>query len=160
LELMLYNFVTFPSNVGSMTTKQNIDLVLACFAAVERRDEEQQRELFHPDVEFHWPPSLPYGRAVPESDGSRRPSFEEIWDPLQPTEAERGLDPRVVAAEGDEVVVLWRQRGISSTGTRFECPVLGLYEVRQDKLVRAQMFYFDTTATADFLAASAKHGKQ
>jgi ketosteroid isomerase-like protein len=97
---------------------------------------------------------------VPESDGSRRPSFEEIWDPLQPTEAERGLDPRVVAAEGDEVVVLWRQRGISSTGTRFECPVLGLYEVRQENLVRAQMFYFDTTATADFLAASAKNGKQ
>jgi hypothetical protein len=50
------------------------------------------------------------------------------------------------------VVVLWRQRGVDGAGNRFDCPVLGLYEVRDRKLVRAQMFYFDTTATAVFLA--------
>jgi len=30
--------------------------------------------------------------------------------------------------------------------------VLGLYRVRDGKLARAQMFYFDTTALAGFLA--------
>ena len=61
------------------------------------------------------------------------------------------MSPRVVAAARGEVVVLWRQRGLDATGTRFECPVLGLYQIRDGKLVRAQMFYFDTTATVEFL---------
>jgi ketosteroid isomerase-like protein len=138
------------SRTGS--SNENVDLVLDCFAAVERRDEQRQRELFHPQIEFHWPPSLPYGG--PQIDVSvKRPSFEEIWDPLQPTNAERRLDPRVVAASGTEVVVLWQQRGVDATGRRFECPVLGLYQIHEGKLIRAQMFYFDTTATADFLNA-------
>ena len=35
------------------------------------------------------------------------------------------MDPRVVAANGDEVVVLWRQRGVSRAGDRFDGEVLG-----------------------------------
>jgi ketosteroid isomerase-like protein len=144
--------------MGSGGDQQKIRIVLACFAAVERRDEELQRTLFHPAAEFHWPPSLPYGRPAPCVGEGRRPTFEEVWDPFQPTEAERRLDPCVVAADGDQVVVRWHQRGIDSAGRRFECPVLGLYEVRESRLARAQMFYFDTTATADFLAASEQNG--
>jgi uncharacterized protein len=131
-----------------MRSHTSISVVLECFEAVERRDEERQRELFRPEVEFHWPPSLPYGRRA----GAGPPrSWEETWDQLQPTDEERRLDPRVVAASDDEVVVLWQQRGRDGEGRRFECPVLGLYRVRDGKLARAQMFYFDTTATADFL---------
>jgi ketosteroid isomerase-like protein len=63
----------------------------------------------------------------------------------------RRMDPRVVAEHDDEVVVLWQQRGVASDGTQFECPVLGLYSVRDGRVGRAQMFYFDTTATAEFL---------
>jgi ketosteroid isomerase-like protein len=62
------------------------------------------------------------------------------------------MDPRVVAASDQEVVVLWRQRGLSPIGGRFDGPVLGLYQVRDGKLARAQMFYFDTSAVAGFLA--------
>src|SRR5436190_14559167 len=40
---------------------QTVEAVLDCFAAVEQRDEARQRELFDAGVEFHWPPSLPYG---------------------------------------------------------------------------------------------------
>jgi ketosteroid isomerase-like protein len=61
------------------------------------------------------------------------------------------MDPRVVAASEHEVVVLWRQRGISAEGERFDSPVLGLYEVRDGKLARAQMFYFDAEGAAAFL---------
>jgi ketosteroid isomerase-like protein len=128
---------------------ENIKVVLECFAAVEQRDEKRQRQLFHPDVEFHWPPSLLDSRRT--EDGARS-SFEEVWDPLQPTGNERSMDPRIVAAGDDEVVVLWQQRGLDAKGTAFECPVLGLYEVREGKLARAQMFYFDTIATAEFLS--------
>ena len=62
------------------------------------------------------------------------------------------MDPRIVAATEDEVVVLWRQRGVGPTGARFDGPVLALYRLRDGKLARAQMFYFDTTALAGFLA--------
>jgi ketosteroid isomerase-like protein len=131
-----------------VNNERAIEVVLESFDAVERRDERRQRELFHPKAEFVWPPSL----QPRQSSGRPRPTWEELWDPLQPTEAERRLDPRVVAASEDEVVVLWQQRGRDSEGNRFECPVLGLYHVREGKLARGQMFYFDTTATAGFLA--------
>ena len=61
------------------------------------------------------------------------------------------MDPRVVAATEDEGVVLWRQRGVSPSGERFEGEVLGLYQLRDGKLARAQMFYFDTVGVVNFL---------
>jgi ketosteroid isomerase-like protein len=61
------------------------------------------------------------------------------------------MSPRVIAATDREVVVLWRQRGVSANGERLDAEVIGLYEVRDSKLVRAQMFYFDTTAVLRFL---------
>src|SRR5262245_27313838 len=71
--------------------------------------------------------------------------------PLQPSEAERKMDPRVVGASPEEVVVLWQQRGLSPNGERFDGPVVGLYRLRGGKLARAQMFYFDTPGLIDFL---------
>jgi ketosteroid isomerase-like protein len=40
-------------------------------------------------------------------------------------------------------------------GERLDQPVLGLYRLQGGKLVRGQMFYFDTTAVAQFLARAA-----
>jgi hypothetical protein len=93
--------------------------VLDAFRAVEQRDEQRLRERYHPEVEFHWPASLPFGDRT-------GPTWSEVWDPLQPTEEERRMDPRVVAATDREVVVLWRQRGLSPSGERFDDEVLGL----------------------------------
>src|SRR5438067_11367915 len=97
-------------------------------------------ECHHPEVEFPWPPSLPYGGSSRGQEFETRPGgWSAIWDPLQPTEAERRMDPRVVAANDEgEVVVLWRQRGLSPSGERFDSPVLGLYQVREGKFARAQ----------------------
>jgi uncharacterized protein len=129
----------------------NAKVMLEIFSAIERRDPARFLELCHPDVEFHWPPALPYGGT---SHGVKMepPTWTHTWTPLQPTEAERRMDARVVAASEDEAVVLWQQRGVSPTGGRFDAPVLGLYRFRDGKLARAQMFYFDTVALVDFLA--------
>src|SRR5205814_3516763 len=124
----------------------NRKLLLAVFRAIEQRDDRRFRELLHPDFERHWPPSLPYG-------GSKAGTWSETWEPFQPGETERRMNPRVVAVSEDEGVVLWRQRGVSPSGEQFECEVLGLYQVREGKLARAQMFYFDTAAVASFLAS-------
>jgi ketosteroid isomerase-like protein len=134
-----------------VSSYENARLMLEIFSAIERRDASRVATLFDADLELHWPASLPYGGVA---RGVRRtgPSWEGTWDPLQPSEAERRMDPRVVAASPEEVVVLWRQRGVSPAGERFDGEVLGLYQMRKGKLVRGQMFYFDTAALARFLA--------
>jgi ketosteroid isomerase-like protein len=140
-----------------MDPKTNTEVICEIFRAVERRD-PRIFDLWQPDVEIHWPPSLPYGRhpAGPRRDGA---TWEQTWDALQPTAADRSLDPRIVAASEDEVVVLWQQRGVSPGGERFEGEVLGLYRLRDGKLARAQMFYFDSTAASSFLARAAEQAR-
>ena len=64
------------------------------------------------------------------------------------------MDPHIVGSNEHEVVVLWRQRGLSPSGERVDAEVLGLYQIRDGKLARAQMFYFDTAAVTTFLARS------
>ena len=132
--------------------------MLEIFRAVEQRDAQCFAELVHPEFEIHWPPSLPYGGSYRDLEADARqghPTWAQSWDPLQPTVVERRLDPRVVAAGDEEVVVLWHQRGRNPAGERFDGPVLGLYQLRDGKLARAQMFYFDTAALVGFLAAAA-----
>jgi ketosteroid isomerase-like protein len=145
-----------------MSVANNVRVVLEAFRCVERRDDPGLISLYHPDIEFHWPASLPYGgtRRVFDSDGNQLPrrvgvpTFDSTWDPLQPTERERRMDPQVMATSEDDVVVRYQQRGVSPAGERFETPVLGVYRVRDGKLARAQMFYFDTAAVLRFLEAS------
>jgi ketosteroid isomerase-like protein len=140
-----------------MNSTASTDIVMAAFAAVERRDERCLAELYHPEVEFHWPPSLPYGgsfHGAAALQAGDRTGFDQVWDPLQPTRHERRMDPRVKAATDQEVVVLWHQRGLRPTGQRLDIEVLGLYGVRDGKFARAQMFYFDTTAVLRFLQQS------
>lgn len=130
--------------VSEKSTARSVEIVLEAFAAVERRDRRALESLYHPDVRFHWPPSI-----AAAAEGR---SWEQLWDPLQPTSAERRMSPRVVSATDENVVVLWRQRGIRQDGERFDGEVLGLYQVRDDRFARAQMFYFDTAAVLRFLA--------
>jgi ketosteroid isomerase-like protein len=141
------------------------EVVLGAFSALEERDQEKLFALFHDDVELHEAPSLPYGGTT-RGKGALRDQLATApertwlgtWGPLQPTEAERRMDPRVLASSGDEVVILYTQRAISRSGERFEAPVTGLYEVREGKLARAQMFHYDTAAVLAFLERAAQPG--
>jgi ketosteroid isomerase-like protein len=138
-----------------MSASESVAIVLEAFRAVEQRDKQRLFELYHPEVEFHWTPSLPFGGSTRAGVRDRPgPSWSEVWEPLQPTEAERRMDPRVVAATEREVVVHWHQRGLSPSGERFDGEALGLYEVRDGKFARAQMFYFDAIVLQRFLAAA------
>lgn len=134
------------------------EVVLGVFSAVEERDEEKLFALCHDDVEFYDAPSLPYGGTTRGKAAlwdrltkSPETTWISTWGPLQPTEAERRMHPRVVATAGEEVAVLYTQRAVSVQGERFEAPVLGLYEVRDGKFARAQMFHFDTAEILGFL---------
>src|SRR5438094_9761665 len=116
-----------------MSVAANRKLLLDVFRAIEQRDDRRFRELLHPDFELHSPPSLPYG-------ASKAHTWSETLDPFQPGETERRMNPRVVAVSEDEGVVLWRQRGVSPSGERFESEVLGLYQLRDGKLAAPRCF--------------------
>jgi hypothetical protein len=140
--------------------KDSVNIVLAAIQAVEDRDADALVSLYHDDIEFHDAPSLPYGgttcgkaTVVNHMYGSR--GWPATWTPLQPTAKERAMDPRIVAAAGEDVVVLFHQRARNSRNVSLDCPVLALYKVRDAKLIRAQMFHFDTAAIVAFLA----HGR-
>jgi ketosteroid isomerase-like protein len=133
------------------------DVVLRAIQAVEDRDYEALLALYHPDVEFHEAPSLPYGgTSVGKDEVAANLGWLETWGPLQPTKEERTMDPKVIADDGERVVVLYTQKAVDATGARFEGPVLGLYEVRDGKFASAQMFHFDTAAILDFLSRSSR----
>ena len=136
-----------------MASPPPAEAILDVFMAVEQRDEAAFAQACWPLVEFCWPLSLPYGGTA-RGRGRDRRGWATYWDWLQPTAAERRLDPRVIAARGSEAVVLWRQRGLSSAGDRLDSEVLGLYAVREGKLARGQMFYFDAASVCAFLAGA------
>jgi ketosteroid isomerase-like protein len=134
------------------------EVVLALFRAVEERDRDALLELYHDDLESHDAPSLPYGGVVrgkatlrEQLDAVPETSWIGTWGPLQPTEAERRMDPRVVATHGEEVTVIYTQRALSPAGEPFASPALALYEVRDDRVARAQMFHYDTAAILAFI---------
>src|SRR5262249_50968247 len=103
-----------------MSATQNVNVLLEIFAAIERRDAQRVSELCAADVEFIWPRPLPY--AGVSCLREQRPILD-TWIALQPTAAEQGMNPRVVAATDQEVVILWRQRGVSRRGDRCDSPV-------------------------------------
>ncbi|HZC14790.1 MAG TPA: nuclear transport factor 2 family protein [Thermoleophilaceae bacterium] len=141
--------------------QKNADVVLAVFRAVEERNRDALLALHHDDVELHDAGSLPYGGTIRGEDTLRAlletapdRTWLGTWGPLQPTDVERRMNPRIVATAGDEVTVVYTQRAVSPLGERFEWPVVGLYEVRDGKLARAQMFHYDTAAIMAFLERS------
>ena len=129
------------------------DVVLNAIRCVERRDVAELARLYHADIEFWWPPGLPYsGRhAGTEVDAMGR-IFAGLWAPLQPTEAERAMDPVVVAVDGERVVVEYQWRARAANGAPFETSVLAAYRVRCGQLDRARMYYEDHAGLCRFLA--------
>jgi ketosteroid isomerase-like protein len=143
------------------------EVALAAIRAVEERDAETLFGLCHDEVEFHEAPTLPYGGSSRGKDFLRRQLEEEpqrtwlgTWGPLQPTVRERRMDARVIATDGETVVVMYRQRAVAASGERLDAPVLGLYHVRDGKLARAQMFHFDTASIMRFLAVARESERQ
>jgi ketosteroid isomerase-like protein len=129
------------------------EVALAAIRAVEERDAETLFGLCHVEVEFHEAPTLPYGGSSRGKEFVRRQLDEEpertwlgTWEPLQQTVRERRMDPRVIATDGETVVIMYRQRAVAASGERLDAPVLCLYHVRDGKLARAQLFHFDTAA--------------
>jgi ketosteroid isomerase-like protein len=137
-----------------MNVVKNANVVLEAFRAIEQRDRLGLVAVLDPEFEISCPPSLPYG-GTSRGLNPQRDAWSETWQPLQPTDAERAMDPHVVAASGNDIVILWRQRGVAGCGDHFDGEVLAMYTVKDGELMRAQMFYFDTVEVINFLKKAA-----
>lgn len=138
-----------------MNQRSNPEIVLDVLDAVATRDIERLRTLYHPEIEFNWPPSLPYGGTYRGADvATMNYRFGSVWVPLQPTEAERRMDPIVVCASGNDVIVRYVWKGRDSVGRSIAADTLAHYEVRDGKLARAKMYHYDLTGLLDFLSAA------
>ena len=137
----------------------NETLVLDLVHAIENRDLQRILQIYDPDVEFHWPPALPYGGSTTGYQADTgKPTWQSVWLPLQPEPSDRRMEPRVIANRDDEVAVVYHQRGRDAKGRTFDGEVIGLYTVTAGKLKRAQMFYFDEQACVRFLENAAIPG--
>jgi uncharacterized protein len=146
--------------------ESDAEVVLGVIRAVDERDGERLMELFDDEVELYDAASLPYGGVVKgkpsiqeEIESAPEKTWLGTWGPVQPTEAERRMDPRVLAENNGEVVVLYHQRALAPNGERFDSPVIGLYQIRDGKVARAQMFHYDTAAINAFLERAREPGK-
>lgn len=131
----------------------NESLMLELFAAIENRDFERVLQIYDPEVEFYWPPGLPYGASGRGGEPDEA-TWQSTWLPLQPEPSDRRMDPRVIGSRDDEVAILYHQRGRDSKGNVIDDEVIGLYKVVHGKLRRAQMFHFDESSVVAFLQSA------
>jgi ketosteroid isomerase-like protein len=78
-------------------------------------------------------------------------AFAAVWEPLQPTHAEKRMDPTVVASSGNTLVVEYTSRAVDRHGRRFETSTLARYEVRDGQFAGARMYYSDHAGLLSFL---------
>lgn len=135
---------------------KNVEVVRRLFAAVEQRDLSGMLECYHEEVEIHEAASLPYGGVYRGLEGAVRHAsgFQETWGRFQPT-ADHALGG--VFSEGDDgaIVAIFRHRAVDpARGLRLDEAEVGVYRMRDDKIVHSQMLHFDTAALLRFLDGS------
>jgi uncharacterized protein len=133
-------------------SEQNMEAVRRLFKAVEERDLTGVLAAYDPEVVIREAESLPYGGVYRGIEGAERHArgYEQAWGRLQ-TPAERRLDATFLDA-GEQVVVLWRQRGRAADGSReFDMPAVSVYRLRGGRVVESQMFHADASAVRRFL---------
>lgn len=136
----------------------NIDVVRRLFAAVEQRDLSAVLECYAEDVEIHEAASLPYGGVYRGQEGATRHAreFQATWARYQ-TPAEHPLQAEFADAADGRVVAVFRHRAVDpADGQRVDEAEVGLYLVRDEKIVRSQMLHFDTAALLRFLDGSSR----
>ena len=137
---------------------ENGELVRRLFKAVEDRDLQAVLDCYDEDIEIHEAPSLPYGGVYRGHEGAiqHAAGWLGAWGPLQ-SPAEYRLDATFLEGEDDTVGAVFRLRAVDDQhGERLDAPEVGIYKVRDGKVVRSQMFHADSAAVLDFLERAAQ----
>ncbi len=133
-------------------SQEHVEAVKRLFAAVRQGDQAGVLEAYHPEVVIHESPSLPYGgdyhghaEALRHLNG-----YYRTWGPLRPGAGQPGT-PIFLETTEDAVVVLWQEEAVApGSGRRIVLPALGVYRVRDGKVIESRMFQ-DTAVIRDLL---------
>jgi ketosteroid isomerase-like protein len=129
------------------------DVVRRLFRAVEER-QPYVLDCYAENIEIHEAESLPYGGVYRGHAGAQQhiAGWLGTWDRFQ-TDHERRLEAVFIDGEGDTVAAVFRHKAVDpDSGRRLDAPEVGIYQVRDGKVVRSQMFHADTAALLRFLA--------
>lgn len=131
---------------------ENADVVLGALGALEERRMDDLHALYHPEIEFHWQPGLPYeGDHSGAGVAAMSETFGATWIPLQPDMETRRMDPKIVAAQDEHIVASYMWRGVDRHGNKFQTETLAHYKVQDGKLRDARMYYYDLAGLIAFL---------
>jgi uncharacterized protein len=107
---------------------------------------------------IHEAPSLPYGGDYHGHEGAIQHvnGYYRTWDAFKPRELiESAMQEQpyiFLETTEDYVVVLWRAIAVAPvSGRKIDLPEVGVYKVRDGKVVESWMFLQDTVAILDFL---------
>ncbi len=138
-------------------SQQNMETVERLFDAVRRRDQAGVLEAYHPEIVIHEAPSLPYGGDYRGHAGAMQHlnGYYRTWDAFRPSTRQRH-HPVFLETTEDSVVVLWQEEAVApGSGRRIDLQALGVYKVRDGKVVESRMFQ-DTATILDFLKDAEK----
>jgi ketosteroid isomerase-like protein len=137
----------------SVQMSDEVEVVRRLFATVEDRDLERMLACYSDDVEICEAEVLPYGGIWRGKEGATAHAvgFMRSWAALQGP-GERVLGARFWGDGAGLVCVLFRHRAVDPVGgARFDAPEVGIYQVRDERVVRSQMFHADSAAVLGFL---------
>lgn len=130
-----------------------VDVVRRLFDAVERRDRDELLACYAEDVEITEAAVLPYGGTYRGHNGALAHAlgFLAAWNPYQGPE-ELKLDPQFWGDGAGNVCVLFFHRAVDPVrGVRLDAPEVSIYQIRDRRVMRSQMFHADSAAVAQFL---------
>jgi len=136
-----------------VTLSANVALLRRLFEAVEKRDFDTILECYAEDVEIHEAESLPYGGVYRGHQGARdhAVAWMQVWGPMQSPD-EQSYEPTFLEGDDDTVGAVFRHRAFDpSSGDRLDGAEVGVYEIRDGKVVRSQMFHADPASLLSFL---------
>jgi ketosteroid isomerase-like protein len=123
----------------------NIATVQRVYDAFQTRDANVLQEVFAPDIKISQTPELPWGGEYEGHDGA----FTFLLKLVEHIESQ--VTTESMFAAGDHVVQTGRTRGkVLANGATFDVPEVHIWELRQGKVVRFQV-YIDTPAMLEAL---------
>jgi len=136
--------VSTVERTSSQTTKAVVERF---YAAIFAWDEEALRECLHENAELHQPPTLPYGGVY------RGPAaMMELWKNVILPLADAGATTlETFVADGDVAVAV---ASTKTAATSKEITACEEYTVRDGRIARIRMFWFDPTPVAEAAAAA------
>ncbi|MGH3557449.1 MAG: nuclear transport factor 2 family protein [Mycobacterium sp.] len=131
----------------------DVDVVRRLFDAVERRDGDELLACYAEDIEITEAAALPYGGTYRGRDGALAHAlrFLAAWNPYQGPE-ELKLDPQFWGDGAGTVCVLFHHRAFDPIrSVRLDALEVSIYQIRDGRVARSQMFHADSAAVAQFL---------